>query len=105
MAQTSPVDKIYADLAKLPAPERAKRIEDDARREGKLVLVHTMRGRESADHVEMFGKRYPFLKTELEADIGSQDAAERLYAEETAGRHLTDVIGNVALPDLPALRK
>ena len=38
----------------------------------------------------------------LEGDIGSQDAAERLYAEETAGRHLTDVI-NVALPDLTTL--
>jgi ABC-type Fe3+ transport system substrate-binding protein len=103
IAQTSRVDTLYADLAKLPPAERAKRIEDGARAEGRLVLVHTMRGHESADHVAMFGQRYPFLKIELEADIGSQDAAERLYTEETAGRHLTDVI-NVALPDLPALR-
>jgi iron(III) transport system substrate-binding protein len=102
MAQTSTVDRIYADLAKLSAPERQKRIEEGARREGTLVLVHTMRGTLATDHVAVFRKRYPFLNLQLEGDIGSQDAAERLYAEETAGRHLTDVI-NVALPDLTNL--
>jgi iron(III) transport system substrate-binding protein len=100
-AQTSP-DLIYAELAKLPAAERQKRIEDGARREGKLVLIHTMRGNLSVDHIALFKKRFPFLTVELEGDIGSQDAAERLYAEETAGRHLTDVI-NIALPDITTL--
>ncbi len=100
-AQTSP-DQIYAELAKLPAAERQKRIEDGARREGKLVLIHTMRGNLSVDHIALFKKRFPFLSVELEGDIGSQDAAERLYAEETAGRHLTDVI-NIALPDITTL--
>jgi ABC-type Fe3+ transport system substrate-binding protein len=100
-AQTSP-DQIYAELAKLPAAERQKRIEDGARREGKLVLIHTMRGNLSVDHIALFKKRFPFLTVELEGDIGSQDAAERLYAEETAGRHLTDVI-NIALPDITTL--
>jgi ABC-type Fe3+ transport system substrate-binding protein len=52
--------------------------------------------------VALFKKRYPFLAVELEGDIGSQDATERLYAEETAGRHLTDVI-NIALPDVTTL--
>jgi len=102
-AQSSATDKIYADLAALPPEARSKRIEDGARSEGKLVIIHTMRGNLSTDHVELFRKRYPFLKIELEGDIGSQDAAERLYTEETAGRHLTDVV-NVALPDLSALR-
>jgi ABC-type Fe3+ transport system substrate-binding protein len=101
-AQTASAESVYADLAKLSPPERQKRIEDGARREGTLVIIHTMRGRESTDHLALFGKRFPFLKIELEGDIGSQDAAERLYAEETAGRHFTDVI-NVALPDLGTL--
>jgi iron(III) transport system substrate-binding protein len=61
-----------------------------------------MRGNLSTDHAALFKKRYPFLNVELEGDIGSQDAAERLYAEETAGRHFTDVI-NVGLPDLNTL--
>jgi ABC-type Fe3+ transport system substrate-binding protein len=102
-AQNSAAEKIYADLAKLPAPERLKRIEDGARAEAGLVIIHTMRGNLSTDHVGLFQKRYPFLRIALEGDIGSQDATERLYTEETAGRHLTDVI-NVALPDLTALR-
>src|SRR5215467_5391460 len=100
-AQTSP-EQIYAELAKVPAGERQKRLEEGARREGKLILVHTMRGNLSVDHVALFKKRFPFLTVELEGDIGSQDAAERLYAEETAGRHLTDVI-NIALPDITPL--
>jgi iron(III) transport system substrate-binding protein len=61
-----------------------------------------MRGNLSVDHIALFKKRFPFLTVELEGDIGSQDAAERLYAEETAGRHLTDVI-NIALPDITTL--
>jgi iron(III) transport system substrate-binding protein len=101
-AQTSPVDRLYAELARLPAAERQKRLEDGARKEGKLVLIHTMRGNLSIDHVALFKKRYPFLTIELEGDIGSGDAAERLYAEETAGRHFTDVV-NVALPDMTTL--
>jgi ABC-type Fe3+ transport system substrate-binding protein len=102
VAQTSAADKIYADLAKLPAAQRQKRIEEGARKDGKLVLIHTMRGNLSTDHIALFKKRFPFLAVELEGDIGSQDATERLYAEETAGRHFTDVI-NVALPDLGTL--
>ncbi len=103
VAKNSSADKIYADLAKLPAAERGKRLEDGARAEGKLVIIHTMRGNLATEHVGLFQKRFPFLKIELENDIGSQDATERLYTEETAGRHLTDVI-NVALQDLTALR-
>src|SRR5690242_19599042 len=64
-ARTSP-EPIYADLAKLPAAERQKRIEDGARREGKLTLIHTMRGTLSVDHVALFKKRFPFLTVQLE---------------------------------------
>lgn len=102
VAAQSAAERLYAELSKLPAAERQKRLEDGARREGKLVLIHTMRGNLGVDHVALFRKRFPFLTVELEGDIGSQDAAERLYAEETAGRHLTDVI-NIALPDITTL--
>jgi len=94
----SAVEKIYADLAKLPQEERMKRIEEGARREGKVSIVHTLRGDLGLGHIAIFRKRYPFLNVEANADIGSQDAAERLYAEETSRRHLTDVIG-ISVPD------
>src|SRR5688500_87735 len=96
--QLSPVEQIYAELAKLPPDERQKRIEEGARKEGVLNLIHTIRGALSRNHIALFEKRYPFVRVQ-NTDIGSQDATEQLVAEETAGRHLTDVI-SVAIPDL-----
>jgi len=101
----STVEKLYIELAALPAPERAQRIEDGARREGKLVLVHTLRGELGAGHVDLFRKRYPFLTLDVAGEIGSQDAAERLYAEETVGRHLTDVIVTAVMDLAQVIRR
>lgn len=94
-------EQIYADFAKLPASERQKRLEEGARKEGVLQFVHTFRGRQARGHIRIFEKRYPFFKVEM-TDMGSQDAAERLIAEETAGRHLTDVV-SLGVPDLPVV--
>src|SRR5262249_56147175 len=66
----SAVEKLYAEVAALPAPERARRIEDGARREGKLVLVHTLRGELGAGHVDLFRKRYPFLALDVAGGSG-----------------------------------
>lgn len=102
-AKQTAVEQLYAELAKLPPEERAKRIEEGARKEGKLVFVHTWRGKLARDHIALFRKRYPFLNVDM-TDIGSQDASERLVAEETAGRHLTDVV-SLAVPDLAEILK
>jgi iron(III) transport system substrate-binding protein len=88
----SKAERIYAELATLPPAERGQRVEQGARQEGKLVLVHTLRGALGAGHLDLFHRRYPFLALDVTGEIGSQDAAERLLAEETAGRHLTDEI-------------
>lgn len=101
-AQTA-AEKLYAELAKLKPDQRDKRVEEGARKDGKLQFIHTFRGKLARDHVRLFEKRHPFIKIEM-ADMGSQDAAERLIAEETAGRHLTDVI-SLAVPDLPVILK
>jgi iron(III) transport system substrate-binding protein len=97
-AAQSPDEKIYEQLAKLPPAARTRALEDGARKEGTVVIVHTYRGKEARDHIALFHQRYPWLNIQ-ESDIGSQDAAQRLFAEETAGRHLTDVV-NLAVPDL-----
>src|SRR5215470_13792001 len=88
LAAEASADQLYASLAKLPPDQREKRIEEGARKEGKLNFVHTWRGKNAKDHVKLFEKRYPFVKTDM-GDLGSQDAAERFIAEETAGKHLT----------------
>jgi ABC-type Fe3+ transport system substrate-binding protein len=102
-SQPTPVEQLYAELAKLPEAERAKRIEEGARKEGKLSFVHTWRGKLARDHIALFRKRYPFIDVDM-SDMGSQDASERLVAEETANRHLTDVV-SLAVPDLAEILK
>ena len=96
-------DQLYATLAKLPADQREKRIEEGARKEGKLNFVHTWRGKNARDHVKLFEKRYPFVKVDM-GDLGSQDAAERFIAEESAGRHLTDIL-TLGVPDMAIILK
>src|ERR1051326_5765927 len=90
-AAPTAAEKLYEERAKLKPDQRSKRLEDGARKEGKLTFIHTFRGKLARDQVRLFEKRYPFVKVEL-TDMGSQDAAERLIAEETAKRHLTDAI-------------
>ena len=96
-------EQLYATLAKLPADQREKRIEEGARKEGKLNFVHTWRGKNARDHVKLFEKRYPFVKVDM-GDLGSQDAAERFIAEESAGRHLTDIL-TLGGPDMAIILK
>jgi len=91
-------EQIYKDLAKLSEAERAKRLEEGARKEGKLNFVHTWRGQIAKDFVKAFEKHYSSIKVEM-SDLGSQDAAERFIAEERTGRHLTDIL-SLAVPDL-----
>ena len=90
-AQLSHVEALYAELAKLPREARQKRIEDGARAEGTLAIIHSWRGETAEKHIALFTKRYGFVRVE-NTDLGAQDATERVVAEETAGRHLTDMI-------------
>jgi iron(III) transport system substrate-binding protein len=94
-------EKLYTELAKLKPEQREKRLEEGARKEGKLNFVHTWRGKLARDYTALFEKRYPYLKVEM-SDLGSQDAAERFIAEERVGRHLTDVL-SLAVPDLAVI--
>ncbi|TDI67893.1 MAG: extracellular solute-binding protein [Alphaproteobacteria bacterium] len=96
-AEMSKAEKIYAALAKLPADARAKRIEQGAKAEGKVVILGTggSRGRKLS---KMFKKQFPYLKAEI-SRMGSQQKVERFIAEERAGRHLTDAL-SVAVPVL-----
>jgi iron(III) transport system substrate-binding protein len=103
-ADLSPAEQIYADLAKLPATERTARIEEGARKERRVVIIQALRDQLGSGQIELFQKRYPYVKTEWTNSLGSPEGAERLYSEEAAGRHLTDVI-NVTIVDLAELRK
>jgi iron(III) transport system substrate-binding protein len=91
-AQEAPskVEQIYADLAKLPPKQRHEKIVEGARAEGSLNFIHSLRNGTGPAQTAVFKKQYPFLNVER-TELGSQDAAQRLVTEETAGRHLTDI--------------
>ena len=101
-AEATP-EQLYSTLAKLSEEQRDTRLEEGARKEGKLNFVHTWRGKNARDHARLFEKRYPFIKLDM-GDLGSQDAAERFIAEETAGRHLTDIL-TLGVPDMAVILK
>jgi iron(III) transport system substrate-binding protein len=91
-AQTlSTVEQIYAELAKLPDNERQAKILEGARKEGAFRFIHSLRGTTGQAQLKAFQARYPFLQVEM-SELGSQDAADRLVTEESAGRHLTDLV-------------
>ena len=91
-------EKIYAELAILPPEKRTARILEGAKKEGKLTAISSLRGQLTRDELKMFKEKYPFLNVEM-SESGSAEAAERLVAEEVAGRHLTDV-AMIAVSDL-----
>lgn len=97
----SAAEKLYAELAKLPAKERQARLVAGAKKEGRLDMIHSLRRKLGRDHIKGFTKMYPFIEVK-NSDMGSQDAAERLVAEETAGRHLTDIV-SIGVPDATIL--
>jgi ABC-type Fe3+ transport system substrate-binding protein len=96
-------EQLYADLARLAPEARQAKIVEGARKDGKFRFVHSLRGDLGRDHVALFARRYPFVTVE-QSELGSQDAAERLVTEETAGRHITDAVVSET-PDLSEVLK
>ena len=100
-AGLTPAEQLYADLAKLSPEARFAKLEAGARKGGVLNMIQTIRGKLGNDHMNIFRKRYPYLKFST-FEMGTMDASTRLLSEETAGRHLTDAV-QVTFPDLPFL--
>lgn len=92
------VETLYAELAKLPADERTKRLTAGATKEGTFSYIETITSKVGSDHEKLFNKAFPAIKTKV-VSIGSKDAAELFVAEETAGRHLNSLI-NMFVPDM-----
>jgi ABC-type Fe3+ transport system substrate-binding protein len=94
-------EQLYAGMAKLPAAERSKKIEEGAAKEGTVVVIPAFSGPLSVKMVDLFAKQFPKVKVAA-SDMTTEAGVERLVTEETAGRHLTDVIG-ATLPDINIL--
>lgn len=94
-------EKLYAELAKLPDEKRHERLIAGAKKEGTLEYVNSLSRGIVRRLKKSFSEKYPFLQLKF-TNKGSQDASEQLFAEEKAGRHLTDAIG-IGVPDFTAL--
>jgi iron(III) transport system substrate-binding protein len=93
-------EKLYADLAKLPAAERhAKIVEGSKKESGDFHLLHAIQGTLGSGHVAIFKKNYPHVKVSL-SQLGSNEAMERMIIEERAGKHITDIISSTELTEM-----
>jgi iron(III) transport system substrate-binding protein len=87
----SAVEKLYAELAKLPPAERAKKILEGARKEGSVVMLNTTSGKKGKKHIALFNKAHPRVKGKR-GELSPGAANERMIAEATAGRHISDAL-------------
>ncbi len=99
----TPVEKLYAELAKLPDEERHKRIVAGARKEGIVVLINTTSGKKGVTHLRVFKKRYPKIKSER-GETSVEKASETIIAETRAGRHISDGL-SLSLSDMGEVLK
>jgi ABC-type Fe3+ transport system substrate-binding protein len=89
-AEPTASEKLYADLAKLPADQRTAKILEGAKKEGKIEVLSANFGDVWRPNDMQWEKRYPEIKYN-KTGLSSNIIAERIVTEETAGRHLTDV--------------
>lgn len=93
------VEQLYDDLAKLPAADRAAKILEGAKKDGKLDMIQALSGTLGRNFTKIFRDAYPFVEVG-ETFLGTDDAVTRVVAEERAGRHLTDLISGGGIPEM-----
>jgi iron(III) transport system substrate-binding protein len=88
-AEPTAAEKLYAELFKLPAAERQKRIEEGTKKEGNLIFTYSVGPAIGNALNKDMEKQYPWFKYSAQ-QISDPVAMDRLVSEEKAGRHLTD---------------
>jgi hypothetical protein len=92
------VEKLYAELAKLPDAERSKKILEGAIKEGKFTFLNTTSGKKGSKHMKLFRKRYPSIKGQR-GELSPEAAGEQIVAEARASRWISDGL-SLALSDM-----
>jgi iron(III) transport system substrate-binding protein len=82
---------LYAEINKMPAEARQKRLEDGARHEGAFVYYSISNAELVGAYVKGFITRYPFIKGDFYRGSGNQ-LVVRTMMEHKAGRLAADVI-------------
>jgi len=85
VAEGASVDGLLAGINKLPAKERQRRLEEGAKKDGKLV-VYSNQGLETIqEYSNAFQKKYPFVKVEASRLQGAK-GLDRILLEHRVGK-------------------
>jgi len=92
LAQAATVEELLAQINKLPAKERQRRLEEGAKKEGSLT-VYSNQGLDTIRaYAEGFGKKYPFIKVDSSRLQGAK-GLDRILLEHRVGKLQADVVG------------
>ena len=83
-AQSASVEALYNEIKKLPAPQRQKRLEDGARKEGGFKFYGVSNAALLGAYTAGFMKRYPFIKAEFWRGSGNKLVFRTLTEHRTA---------------------
>jgi iron(III) transport system substrate-binding protein len=90
-AGASSVESLLAEVNKLPAAQRQKRLEDGARREGVFKFYGISQAALLNGYTQGFMKRYPFIKAEFWRGSGNK-LVFRTMTEHKTGQLDTDAV-------------
>jgi iron(III) transport system substrate-binding protein len=91
-ARSATVEELLAEINKLPAKERQRRLEEGGKKEGS-VTVYSNQGLDTIRaYAEGFSKKYPFVKVDFSRLQGNK-GLERILLEHRLGKLQADVLG------------
>jgi hypothetical protein len=102
-AEAASVEPLLAEINRLPAAERQKRLEEGARREGAFTYYSISNAELISAYVKGFTSRYPFIKGEFYRGSGNQ-LVVRTMMEHKLGKLNADVI-SVGTENVMALKR
>ena len=91
VAHSASIEALYSEINKLPAPQRQKRLEDGARKEGGFKFYGVSNAALLGAYTAGFMKRYPFIKAEYWRGSGNK-LVFRTLTEHRAGQLDTDAV-------------
>jgi DNA-binding transcriptional LysR family regulator len=96
LASGASIDEALKTLKGLSAKERLTRVENEARREGRIRWASSTPQAWAEPALQLFRKRYPAIQVEYVRQSG-RVLAERIIREHRAGKYDIDIIGTSAV--------
>ena len=92
LAPAANIEKLLAEINKLPAKDRQQRLEKGAKKEGKLIVYSNTGITTTQSYAKGFRKKYPFVKVNSSRLQGAR-GLDRILLEHRMGKLKADVVG------------